>query len=448
MLSDIQVVTVEDFLAQFDLNPFGVSRALRELRDMHPEHFKQSALRAIADLPENPGIRFLSTLVPLDEPILELISSPKAFDLDRARRIVEVMRRIDSQAEAKLLRLVYANPARPLAPPVVDRILDIVDAVSEGPRLVPVLMQIFRSANPHLRARLSLSIGRHHRNKDWLEDRMRDPDPRVRANAVEANWQFRDHTALSIFNMALRDAHHRVIGNGAVGLYYAGEIRCLQVFGGLLGNANPHCRAAGLWAVGHLQDTRFQQWISLSPDEKNMMVRRALVVAHGRLKRALELREEQPKLTLRLIKATRQPLAGEGQHEPQQYRTHLFFEVLSPDGARPMQGLKGIQFQIFENNEAILDYSVHERTSYCKPGTYDLYFEAATRPAQFVEGQSTTVRHLKLVVLAEGAAGEHETFDFGEGEPLNRSLHLPIPARGMHSTSRLPLTLPRPTPAS
>ena len=392
---------------------------LRQLRDADPGRFQESALRAMAQLPENSGIRFIATLVPLSEPILELVANPKAFEEDGARRIVEVMRRIDSQTEAKLLRLISANPAKPLPPQMTDRILDLVDAVSDGPRLVPVLMQIFRSANPYLRARLSLSIGRHHRNKDWLEDRMRDPDPRVRANAVEANWQQKDEPALSLFNAALRDSHHRVIGNAAVGLYYAGEIRSLRVFADLLTRPDPKWRAAGIWAVGHLQETRFEQQISPSGEEREVSVRRSIEVAQQRLKRVNEIRNEQPKLQLKLLKAARQPLPPPVENAAPIFHNHLFLEVKKPEAAGALAGLKPLQFHIFENDQAILDYSVQERTSYIKPGTYDIYFDAATTKRQEQAGQTTSVRHLKVVVLTDYASGEFESYDFGESaEPV------------------------------
>ena len=407
----IRTVSVEALIAQFDTNPFGMSRALRQLRDIDAGRFQEAALRALAEMPETSGIRFLAALIPLSEPILELIANPKAFEYDSARRILEVMRRIDTQTEAKLLRLISANPAKPLPPQMTDRILDLVDAVSDGPRLVPVLMQIFRSANPYLRARLSLSIGRHHRNKDWLEDRMRDPDPRVRANAVEANWNQKDETSFTLFTAALRDAHHRVIGNGAVGLYYAGDIRCLRVFGDLLVHPEPNCRAAGLWAIGHIQDTRYQIMVAALVDERDVMVRRSFVVTQARLKCAAEILNEQPKLKLRLIKATRRPLAAsEGA-----FHNHVFVEVKNSDGAVALQGLKTLQFQVFENDQIILDYSVQERTSYIKPGTYDIYFDNITKSKQ-VDGQATAVRHLKVVVLTETATGQHDSFDFGEPE--------------------------------
>ena len=427
----IRAGSIEALIAQFDTNPFVTSRWLRQIRDADPGRFQESALRAMAGSPESSGIRFVASLVPVSDTILELIANPKAFEQDGARRIVELMRRIDTQTEAKLLRLISANPAKPLPPPVTDRILDLVDAVSDGPRLVPVLMQIFRSANPYLRARLSLSIGRHHRNKDWLEDRMRDRDPRVRANAVEANWRHKDEPALSLFNAALRDSHHRVIGNGAVGLYYAGDIRSLRVFADLLARPDPNWRAAGIWAVGHLEDTRFECQIIPSGGEGEVKVRRSLAVALSRLKRASEIRNEQPKLQLKLISASRQPLPQAVEKAPAIFHNHLFLEVKKSEGGGALQGLKPLQFQIFENDEAILDYSVQERTSYIKPGTYDIYFDAATK-CQELAGETTSVRHLKVAVITDNASGEFDSYDFGESQEAAPAPDI-VPVESVHT---------------
>lgn len=427
----VQNGSLEGLLAQFDSNPFGTSRALRQLCDADPGHFVKSALRAISTLPDQSGIRFITTLVPLSEPVLEMIADPQGFEEDGAKRIVEAMRRIDPQAEAKLLRLISANPAQPLPPKLTDRILDLVDAVSKGPRLVPVLMQIFRSANPYLRARLSLSIGKHHRNKDWIEDRMRDPDPRVRANAVEANWHQRDEQALCLFAIALRDSHHRVASNGAVGLYFAGDSRSLRALGELLHHGETARRAAGLWAIGHVQETRFEGLLARLASERDPMLRRLLVIAQEVLKRTIEVRVQQPRLDLRLIKATRQPVPPATPPPPDGapacHRNHLFLEVKNPGGATPWQGLKPLQFHIFENGQPILDYAVQERTSYIKPGTYDLYFDSTAKPTE-VHGNSAGVRHLRIVVVTETASGEHETFDFGEPQSTPKAVEHPSEA--------------------
>ena len=409
-------VNIDALIGQFDLSPFAISRALRQLRELEPIPFQEAALGAIAGLPESSGTRFIATLVILNEPVLELIVNPAAFEAERARRIVQAIRRTDSQTEAKLLRLISANPARPLPQAVTDRILDIVDSVSEGPRLVPVLMQIYRSANAHLRARLALSIGRHHRNKDWLEDRMRDIDPRVRANAVEANWNQTDDAALTLFNSALRDPHHRVVGNGAVGLYNVGDIRSLRVFGELLGHPEPSWRATGLWVVGHLHELRFQSRVEALAGDSDLCVRRAYTVASAQLKRIADLRAEQTKLRLRLIKVTRQVLDG----TPARCHTHVFLEVKQPEGGSAIPGLKALRFHVFENAEGILDYTVQERTSYNTRGAYDIYFSSEAMAS------NAAVRHLQIYVLTDTAIGEENSYDFGGTAPTKVEAEPPI----------------------
>jgi hypothetical protein len=394
-------------LGQFDANPFATSRALRQLRDCDTPKFVECALRAIVDQPESASIRFLATLVPLTDPILELIAHPKAFDEAGARRIVEVMRRIDSQTESKLLRLITANPAKPLAPQIIDRILDVIDSITDTPRLVPVLMQIYRAASPYLRARLALSIGRHHRNKDWIEDRMRDNDARVRANAVEANWTYKDDQALNLFQASLRDNHHRVVANGAVGLYFAGDIRSLRMLADLAARSEPNFRAAGLWAIGHVQDTRFLSLLERSmTDERDVTVRRSMVVAMARIKCAADLASELPRLGVRLIKATRQnipPCAGESAVRCQ---NHLFVEVTSADGAA-VRNLKTLQFQVAEDNRAVLDYSVQARTRYIKPGAYDIYYTSSNSS----EDPQNPPPLVRVTVVTECATG---VYDSGE----------------------------------
>ena len=83
--------------------------------------------------------------------------------------------------------------------------------------MVPVLMHLFRAAPKNIQARLAITIGRHHRNLDWVEERLRDEDSRVRANMIEVFWGDTSQEALEIFRAALRDPDSRVRGNAALG---------------------------------------------------------------------------------------------------------------------------------------------------------------------------------------------------------------------------------------
>ena len=393
--------SIAGLIAQFETNPHAASRALRYARDTNLWQFQLAGLQAVAELPESQGLRFVITLLPLENEVLELIAHPTAFGPEAALRILEMIRRIDSQADTKLLRLISGSPGKPLPAPTIDRILDLVDALGDGHRLVPLMMQVFRSSSPYVRARLSLSIGNYHRNKDWLNDRMRDPDPRVRANCVEANWQWNDETAVGLFAAALRDAHHRVIGNGAVGLYFSGDIRSLRVFHQLVAHQNPQRRAAGFWAVGRVRDVRFD----LSIHEEDDLASKALLTARGRLLEAAERRRAQPKLGLKVIKLARHPGAP-------LCRTHLAVEVRHPSGGQ-LPGLKTIQFELFENGVAILDYSVQERTM--KAGTYDIYFDTPESEPQV----------LRFNIVTPSANGTYCTTDKIDAEALTTDATAP-----------------------
>jgi len=167
-------------------------------------------------------------------------------------------------------------------------------------------------------------------------------------------------------------------------------------------------RAAGLWAVAHVEDTRFHHLLANMIDESDPMVHRLLATAAGRLKRASEIRSEGEKLQLRIIKETRKALPSTKDGVPPKFHNHVFLEVKGPGGKYTLQGLGPLQFHIFENDQAILEYSAQERTSYIKPGTYDLYFTSCGKSPK---------HHLQIIVVTETASGEYDSYDSGPAEP-------------------------------
>ncbi len=197
--------SVQSLVVEFEHDPFSVSRALRDLRDANPEAFEWAAFRSLAETSDCAGTRHLVTLVHEDENLLRRITNPHLLALQEAVRLVNALRQSDPQTEVKLLRMIMPG-AEPVADEVTERVLDLIDAVTDSPKLVPVLMQLYRAAPDRIRARLATTIGRHHRNRDWVEERLhdaawamgvvrdprfqkilaqyvKDPDPKVRRRA-------------------------------------------------------------------------------------------------------------------------------------------------------------------------------------------------------------------------------------------------------------------------
>ncbi len=84
-----------------------------------------------------------------------------------------------------------------------------------------------------------------------------DPDPRVRANAVESLWGRTDEDAVRRFRAALGDSHPRPVANACVGLYLSGRAEAVRELSNLASHPEPRFRAAAAWAMGRTGHSRF-----------------------------------------------------------------------------------------------------------------------------------------------------------------------------------------------
>ena len=98
--------------------------------------------------------------------------------------------------------------------------MEILGEISDRILILPSLMRLLRNANPHLRSKAALMIGRGSRSLTWAKRRLTDSDTRVRANAVEALWGMDTPEARELLDAASRDGNNRVAGNAWLGLYW------------------------------------------------------------------------------------------------------------------------------------------------------------------------------------------------------------------------------------
>jgi hypothetical protein len=122
-----------------------------------------------------------------------------------------------------------------------------------------------------------------------------DPDPRVRANAVESIWNTPGTFPLQFFHKAARDPHHRVAANALVGLYLAGEVSALGSLIGMTGSPNPLFQAAAVWAMGRTGDERFEQVLKQIRAEgrATASLLRNVLPAMARIRQSRQVRESR-----------------------------------------------------------------------------------------------------------------------------------------------------------
>lgn len=283
---------IDDFVRQ----PAASSRAFRELRDGNPQTFREEILPALMNLPDSPGLTHLLRLMMQDEIALTFIVDPLFLKLPDAIRLTTRIQTIEPSVDARLLRLLLPCGNGAIRDsPRASRALEIVEAISDGTRTQALLAPLLWHTDIRVRSKAALLLGRFSRNTRWLQQRMEDSDPRVRANAIESLWGMDTEEARSLFLQATRDRHHRVAGNAIVALHRAGDLAAARIGNHMAAHDAALFRAAAVWAMGETHDPRFVPTLVQLVNEPESVVRRnALRALVGIRKRLASLAEQTP----------------------------------------------------------------------------------------------------------------------------------------------------------
>jgi len=137
------------------------------------------------------------------------------------------------------------------------RILEILDRVSTGARLVCAIGQLLGDAHPLIRSKAAMVIGRRTENFDWLDAQLMSAEPRVRANMIEALWENRAPECLKVFMQYRDDVDSRVAGNALYGVYLCGEADAIPSVVRMAGDPDPKFRATAAWLMGKIGQPEF-----------------------------------------------------------------------------------------------------------------------------------------------------------------------------------------------
>ncbi len=255
---DIEFSLLNDLVETFGANPVMARRAMRELLSRAPGKFFSSALTILKSGQTGPGTDYLNSLMLENDLLLAALADPQAFALPAAVKLAKNLYRMDGQLDAKLLKQVLKDDA--MDPDTYDinaleRVLEIVDAVSDCKRLVPILMKLQWHPESRIRSKVALLLVRAHRNADWLAQQLANDDPRVRANAIEGMLDTRPgEKELALLWEASKDKHHRVASTALLVLIKNGQEKAKGQLAQMAGSISELARAAAAWAMGMTGD--------------------------------------------------------------------------------------------------------------------------------------------------------------------------------------------------
>jgi hypothetical protein len=298
------------------------------------------------------------TLLLIHDRIIEPLIDPTVFSLEEAIAIAKRLVKIEPILDMKMMRrLLYSGINPDELHKRIDnsqgiRLLEIMAAVSDGARVLPVMSQLMRHTNPKIRSKAALLVGRSNKSCKWVEQRLAEEDPRVRANAVESLWGTNSADAKNVFWAAVHDPDNRVAGNALLGLYRLGDVTSIPLIVDLAADPRTDFRVTGMWLMGETADPRFLSILARMISDPEPQVRATAFRSIARLKQVAAKSALEPNLQVRLI--------------PQPTTPGIWREVdgviweQSFAGAQPVTGLRPTQFVLFDDSRLITKYSIKE----------------------------------------------------------------------------------------
>lgn len=302
-------------LKSFPENPQQHGRRLRELLDEAPAEFLSVARGVFLDRSDTMQSRFLLALLSSHGHLLAMLR-----DLDKVNRETAILaarqvHKLDPGFERMVARMLLESQKGLRGAFEPEFLLNLLEGASGGLTLLPALGQLRNSDDPRVRSSMALLLGKSERAQDWFRLLRSDPDPRVRANAIESLWGQQGPFAAACFESGAQDGHQRVVANSWLGLYLQGDAGAVAGLAGMAKHADPLFRSAGSWAMGRSKDPRFlpllrelRQAVGLDQQSAEMLARNAMQ-AIGRVHQAIAAAPRRP-LHLRVWKTTNDGVGG------------------------------------------------------------------------------------------------------------------------------------------
>lgn len=336
----------------FDRDAAGNGRLIRQLLQQDGQSFLGAATEILRNGSDTRGAQFLISLLAESDLFLPALCQ-LALTLKQALSLARAAIQAGVMADVVLAKYL-AERAESIGdaecPPEIQRMMEILIQISDGARIFPFLIKLAKHANTHLQSKAVLMIGLMNRNVKWVQKRLTEPDPRVRANAVESLWGIDTDEVRQLLRSTARDTDNRAAGNAVIGLYRLGDCSAIPELVRMAEHESRRFRTTAVWIMGETRDPRFTKTLARMVGEPNAEIRTRAFAALSKIRAATA--EARQAGELRVV----------GRFHPNRRAgwSELHVDISRKNGSEQISILP-TQLILAEDGQEVVTYTVEER---------------------------------------------------------------------------------------
>jgi hypothetical protein len=340
-------VSLTALMQNFDRDGVASRRLMGQLLEAAPEAFRDAAVQVLKAAEDSRSVQCLIGVLVAHGLLLTVLCHP-ALPREQVLVAARIAQRVDSTAESAIAKsladgVMSEDPG--VRPKDAARLLEVLSEISDGSRILPSLLRLLRHPDPHLRSKAVKMIGSGSRSAKWVQARLAETDPRVRANAIESLWGVDSPEARQLLQASVHDGDNRVAGNALVALHRVGDSGVIPEFFRMAAHDSPRFRVTAAWAMGESGDQRFSETLARLLRDGHPPVRTRALAGLGRIKAFLA--------------KTRQTnawhMAGMARDNPQRSLRRLRLVIAGEDAIEYPVAL-GTQFLVTEDGQPVISY--------------------------------------------------------------------------------------------
>jgi len=225
------------------------------------------------------------------EALIPRICDPASYGLDDAIGHARLRAQASQLFELDLVKFLQGQCLLNLVDfPTVFRGLEVLGAILDESRLIPLLGPFLRSSDPRIASKCVLILGHQSHGIAWLKMVKTETDDRIRANLIESLWKRTEPEVEQALQNAVSDRHPRVAANAVYGLFLAGSESYTGGLDQLMSHRDPAFRLSALWVIRSASE---------SPERMRALIRDTNAdVRHAAFQTLAHLRNHIPEKTL------------------------------------------------------------------------------------------------------------------------------------------------------